>query len=171
VGFGWSLFSIQSSPLLELRLPLEYYPTKPSRPQPANSSHGLLFPSAHEESQVHFARASQPATFRLQGLATLLTGYSLRSLAGFVSHRQRSWDLPFGGFPSRKASGVLPPESTHIPFNLAVFPPPKRRAGPIDLGFWASTSRKSLATRQGFSSLTAGSSLGFHPSRVLKRTP
>jgi hypothetical protein len=110
-----------------------------SQPQPANSSHGLLFPSAHEESKVHLTRASQPATFRLQGLATLLTAYSLRSRAGFVSHRQRSWDSPFGGSPSRKVSGVLPPETTHIPFSLAVFPPPKRRAGPIGLGSWAST--------------------------------
>jgi len=40
-----------------------------------------------------------PATFRLQGLVTLLTVYSLESRAGFLSHRQRSWDSPFGGLP------------------------------------------------------------------------
>ena len=46
-----------------------------------------------------------PATFRLQGLATLLTVSSLRSRAGSVSSRQRSWDSPFGAFSSRKVHG------------------------------------------------------------------
>jgi len=45
---------------------------------------------------------SQPATFRLQGLVTLLTACSLESRAGFISHRRRSWDSPFGGFLSRR---------------------------------------------------------------------
>jgi hypothetical protein len=39
---------------------------------------------------------AEPATFRLQGLPTLVTVYSPRIRAGFVSHRQRSWDSPFG---------------------------------------------------------------------------
>jgi len=47
---------------------------------------------------------SLPATFRLQGLATLLTAYSLESRAGFLSHRRRSWDSPFGGFPFQEVS-------------------------------------------------------------------
>jgi hypothetical protein len=34
-GCRWSLFSVQSSPLFEFRLPLEYYPAKPSRPAAA----------------------------------------------------------------------------------------------------------------------------------------
>jgi hypothetical protein len=29
-GFRWSLFSVQSSPLFEFRLPLEFYPATPS---------------------------------------------------------------------------------------------------------------------------------------------
>jgi hypothetical protein len=45
-----------------------------------------------------------PATFRLQGLATLVAVSSLRFRAGFVSHRRRSWDSPFGAFSSRKVS-------------------------------------------------------------------
>jgi hypothetical protein len=48
------------------------------------------------------AGVPRPATFRLQGLATLLTAYSFRARAGFVSPRQRSWDSPFGAFPSRE---------------------------------------------------------------------
>jgi len=63
-----------------------------------------------------------PATFRLQGLVTLLTIYSLRARAGFVSHRQRSWDSPFGAFPTRQVSGTFPPGRTHIPFHPPVLP-------------------------------------------------
>jgi hypothetical protein len=57
-----------------------------------------------------YAGHAWPTTFRLQGLATLLTAYSLRSRAGLVSYRQRSWDSPFGAFSSRKGSGLLPPD-------------------------------------------------------------
>jgi len=53
---------------------------------------------------------SLPAQFRLQGLATLLTAYALESRAGFVSHRRRSWDSPFGGFPSQEALPIFRPE-------------------------------------------------------------
>jgi hypothetical protein len=53
---------------------------------------------------------------------TLLTVYALRSRAGFVSHRRRSWDSPFGAFSSRKVSGALPPGWTHLPFRLSVLP-------------------------------------------------
>jgi hypothetical protein len=65
------------------------YPADRSR---AESSPGLSVPSAHEDSEVHFARACRLATFRLQGLVTLLTVYSLRARAGLLSYRQRSWD-------------------------------------------------------------------------------
>jgi len=64
---------------------------------------------------------SQPAKFRLQGLATLLTACSLESRAGFVSHRQRSWDSPFGGFLSRRASTAFRPRRTHIPLAQRYF--------------------------------------------------
>jgi hypothetical protein len=80
-----------------------------SRPQSADSSHELLVPTAHQGSKVHLTRAQPPATFRLQGLVTLLTAYSLRTRAGFLSHRQRSWDSPFGAFSSQQAPGLLPP--------------------------------------------------------------
>jgi hypothetical protein len=65
--------------------------------------------------------------------------YSLRSRAGFFSHRRRSWDSPFGVFSFRKVFGSLQSELAHLPFNPVVFPPPKRRAGPIGPGFWALT--------------------------------
>jgi hypothetical protein len=45
---------------------------------------------------------ASPATFRPQGLVTLSTVFSLRTRAGLVSCRQRSWDSPFEAFPSQK---------------------------------------------------------------------
>jgi len=55
-------------------------------------------------------RPASRSRVRPQGLATLSTLCSLRRLAGYVSHRQRSWDSPFEAFSSRKASGGFPPE-------------------------------------------------------------
>jgi hypothetical protein len=140
-------------------------------PQSTGTSHGLLFPTARQGSEVYLMRARPPATFRLQGLATLLTAYSLRSRAGFVSHRQRSWDSPFGAFSSRKVSGLLSPGRTHIPFRRAVFPPPKRRAGPTGRGSWVFALSRVPGDRQGFNSPTTGCSLGFGPSRALRQRP
>jgi hypothetical protein len=63
-------------------------------------------------------------------LDTLLTAFSLRFPAGFVSYQRHSWDSPFGAFPSRKVSDVLPPGWTRLPFRLPVLPSPKRWVGP-----------------------------------------
>jgi hypothetical protein len=82
-------------------LPSNTYPTAAA----ARSSHGLCFPTAHGRIRGPLTASAKPlAKFRLQGLVTLLTAYALRSLAGSVSHRQRSWDSPFGAFSSRKVS-------------------------------------------------------------------
>jgi len=83
-----------------------------------------------------------PATFRPQGLATLSTVSSLRSRAGFVSHRQRSWDSPFEAFPSQ---GVLERLRPRAPTYR--FPDPcsrrKRQAGRAGRGSWAFTPLES----------------------------
>jgi hypothetical protein len=119
-------------PLFEFSLPPECCPAKPSPPAEAN---GLLSwasaPYSTSGIGGPLSRAlPQPATFRLQGLVTLLTAYSLRARAGSISHRQRSWDSPFGAFSSRKVSAAFANGRTHIPFNPSVLPPPKRWAGP-----------------------------------------
>jgi hypothetical protein len=50
-----------------------------------------------------------PTTFRPRGLVTPSAGYSLRTPAGFVSHRRRSWVfLPFEAFPFHKVARHLP---------------------------------------------------------------
>jgi hypothetical protein len=142
------------------------------QPQPADTSHGLLLPSAHQGSAVHFSRdMPEPATFRLQGLVTLLAVYSRRARAGFISHRRRSWDSPFGAFSSRKVSAAFTSGRTHMPFNPSVFPPPKRWAGPMGRGYWALTLSRVPGDRTGFNSPTAGCSHGLCPSRACRRKP
>jgi hypothetical protein len=114
------------------------------RPWPTSTSHGLSLPTALEGPEVHLPRAlPAPATFRLQGLITLVAACSFRARAGSISHRRRSWDSPFGAFSSRKVSAAFPGGSTHIPFNLSVPPSPKavgRPNRPRFLGFCPSES-------------------------------
>jgi hypothetical protein len=110
------------------------------RPKPMGSSHGLSFPTALEDSEIHLPRAlPTTVTVRPQGLATLSAAYALRARAGFVSRRRRSWDSPFGAFSSRKVSNPFPGGSTRVPFLPSVIPPPKRWAGPTSRGFRALT--------------------------------
>jgi hypothetical protein len=140
------------------------------QPQPASTSHGLSLPSAHQGSEVYLPRAlPQPATFRPQGLATLSAAYSLRARAGFVSHRRRSWDSPFGAFSSRKVSATFPGGRTHMPFDPSVIPPPKRWAGPMGRGFWALTLPGVPGGRRMVSTSPAGCSLGLYPSEANRR--
>jgi hypothetical protein len=91
-------------PLFEFRLPPEYCPTRPSPPAAAGRHLSWAFIpfSTCKDRRSTSHGLCLPATFRLQGLATLLAAYSRRARAGFVSHRRRSWDSPFGAFPSRK---------------------------------------------------------------------
>jgi hypothetical protein len=124
-GFAGHLFSVQSSPLFEFRLPLESYPARPSRSAAADQLLSwALVPYSTSRIEGPLSRVRPPATFRLQGLATLLAAYSLQSRAGFLSHRQRSWDSPFGAFSSRTVSGLLPPGSPHLPSSLSLLPTP-----------------------------------------------
>jgi hypothetical protein len=110
-------------------------------PQRISTSHGLRFPTAHEASKVRFTRAlPPPATFRLQGLATLLTVCALQSRAGLVSYRQRSWDSPFGAFSSRKVTGRFRLGRTHMPFTRRyTLAPEGAGAGSTSRSFWALT--------------------------------
>jgi hypothetical protein len=107
-----------------------------------------------------------PATFRLQGLSTLMTAFSLRSLAGFVSHRQRSWDSPFGAFPSRKVSRRLRLKAPTYRFSRDC----TRRSSGMPASRAAVSGllpvRESLARRHAFNVSAAGCSHGLCPSRV-----
>jgi hypothetical protein len=117
LGFPSTLWSFRSKPrrkrlsiptatLFEFGLRLELHRRHlvglPKQGQ--HLSWALLPFSTFKERRSTFRGLCLPATFRPQGLVTLSTVSSLRTLAGFVSRRQRSWDSPFGAFPSREAS-------------------------------------------------------------------
>jgi len=131
------------NPLFEFGLPSEFYPATPSRRsnpvRSDGSSHELSFPySTCRMRRSTLRRHSRPATFRLQGfLSTLLTVFSLHIRAGSISHRQRSWDSPFGAFPSREVAAAFPRRWTHVPLVRSIFP--RRSRGRLEghrfLGF------------------------------------
>jgi hypothetical protein len=91
---------------LRVYLPLEFHPANPSRRVATCQllSWALAPYSTCEIEGLLFASLPGSLLFRLQGLVTLLAVYSLRSLAGFISHRQRSWDSPFEAFSSQEVS-------------------------------------------------------------------
>jgi hypothetical protein len=146
----------------------ESYPAVPSRPATADQ---LLSWASRPFSTCRNRGSTSrgfclPATFRLQGLVTLLTVSAPRFRAGLVSYRQRSWDSPCGAFASRKVSDSFPSGRTHLPFRLTVYPhrsarPARQTAAPGLQPF-----RKSLTTRRAVNTLGAGCSLGFCPSRA-----
>ena len=130
----------QPNPLFEFASSLEFCPANPSQPAAASRllSWTLLPFSTSRFGSPPAAGFPGPATFRLQGLATLLTAYSFRARVGLVSCRQRSWDSPFEAFPSRKVTAASPPGRTHMPFLLPVPLSPEQEPVPSGRGSWAS---------------------------------
>jgi len=161
------------TPLVEFRLRLESFTTSPSRPTAVGWPLSWAFVpySTYGSEGPLLAGVPPPATVRLQGLATLLTAYAPRSLAGFVSHRQRSWDSLFGAFSSARGTQAFPPAWTHLPFLSRLLPPPKRRAGLASRGSWALTLTRVPGDRRGFMASTTGCSLELSPFRVSRREP
>jgi hypothetical protein len=158
---------------LRVRPPSRATPATPS--WPAETGPTPLLGSASlqhmKERRSTFRGLCLPAVFRPQGLVTLSTVSSLRTLAGFVSRRQRSWDSPFGAFPSQKASARF---RTHGPTYRFTARLRRREAAtqpvrPRFLGFdppkspWRSAAL--LARRP------LDAPLGFAPSRVSQLEP
>jgi len=163
---------LPTRPLCEFRLRLEPYPAKPSHPPKRTAplvGSGSLQRSRFRRSTLR--GRSLPATFRPRGLVTPSTAYSLRSPAGFISHRRRSWDSPFGAFSSREVSGRFRPQAPTYRSSQRSFPPRKRLAGPLGRGSWALALARVPCGRRVFSTPPAGCSLGVRPSRVYRRKP
>jgi hypothetical protein len=119
-GSAGAVYTIPVTPLVGFRVPPESRPVSPSQAsrQAAETSAPLVsFPSLQHvpESRIHIRGLTSPASFRLQGLATLLTASAPRHLAGLVSCRQRSWDLS-------DPSELSPPERYLRPLRLPVHP-------------------------------------------------
>jgi hypothetical protein len=124
-----------------------------------DSSSGLPFPIAPAVSKVHFTRACLPATFRLQGLITLLTVYSLRTLPTLFQIGSASGIHPSKLTPPERYSWVSPEMnpyavSSHVPLH---FGNEERSAG---LGFRALTLSEIPGKSNVISVSTAGCSLG-----------
>jgi hypothetical protein len=108
-------------------------------PRPASSSHGLSFPSAHEESKVHLPRALPARYVPPSGF-----GYPLDGLLPSIPCRFCFAPAALVGFALRsltaaRGSRTLPCDSTRRPFRLGVNLPPERKAGPTGRGSWALT--------------------------------
>jgi hypothetical protein len=103
----------------------------------------------------------RPATFRLQGLATLLTVCSPRSFAEPFSSRQRSWDFSLRSVPLSQG-GIAFPQ----PPNPRAVSPPRSPAGRTCRPVRRTPAsgllpfRESLASARVFSPAQAGCSLG-----------
>jgi hypothetical protein len=105
-------------------------------------------------------------------LVTLVTAYSLRSRASPVSYRQRSWDSPFGVFPSRKVSRRISAwmvPHTVLPVGAPAAEAKGRPSRPRFLGFHPSESP--WRSDEGLTRQPLVTPLGFHPSRVCHRKP
>jgi hypothetical protein len=96
-----------------------------------------------------------------------LTVYSLESRAGFVSHRQRSWDSPFGGLSlSSRSCRRLHRKRTRVPLVRLDFR--HRSDGPVRRTA-VSRSIPAESARRGterFKPTLASASLGFCPFRA-----
>jgi hypothetical protein len=95
-------------------------------------------------SEVYWSgRVPNLPSCRLQGLATLLTVYSLRNLVGLVSCPQRSWDWPLRSFHSfaghYSVSGVTHPHAVSSTPYTSV----ELLHGSVDRGSWVLPPAKS----------------------------
>jgi len=166
--------SDQPQPLVEFRLPPESCPTLPSQPpQQANSSHGLSFPAAHQDSAIHLL--AKLAALRYVPSSGF--GYPLDGLLPPSPCRPSFMPAALMGFALRSfvPSGRYPPVSRSKGPTYRLICRYSRLAeanwaGPTDRGSWALTLPEVPNGKAGFSTPTAGGSLGLRPSRVCQRT-
>jgi hypothetical protein len=147
----------------------------PSNTYPAiattESSHGLLVPSAHQESEVHSSRANPARYVPPSGFGCPLDGLLPRIPCQFCFTPAALLGFTLRRFPlPASIRGLSTGKNPHT-VGSAVFPPPKRQTGPTSLGFWVQTHQDCLATARGFSPTATGASLGFCPSRACLRRP
>jgi hypothetical protein len=164
-GLDWRLFRL---PVTSSRRASPSFRVVPSNTYPAatatESSHGLSFPTALEESEVHFSRASPtrygpPSGFGypLGGLLPRIPCRSCFIPAALLGFTLRRFPLPKG---FRGVSAGTNPRTV----NLQVTPAPKCRTGRAGLGFWVHTFRECLAAAGCLSRRPPAPPLGFAPS-------
>jgi len=156
-----------ANPLVELDLPVSLTQQNlADQPKPVSPSHGLPFPSAHEELQVHLprvlpARYVPPSGFGypLDGFLPAIPRRFCFAPAALLGFTLRSFLLPEGIRPVSGRKHPLTVSPVGIPAPKCR--PARQAAVP---GFHP--FRESLAITRGVSTRTAGCSPGFRPSRV-----
>lgn len=119
-------------------------------------------------SKVHWSgRIPHPPSFRLQGLDTLLTVYSLRALVSFVSRSPRPWDSPLRSFAPPTGNTMFPSCVTHLSFCERVDTKPKAPHGSARRDFWVLTQRRNLSCSRPEGRYQPSSSLEVLLPRVL----
>jgi hypothetical protein len=115
-------------------------------------------------SGVHSRGFASPATFRLQGLVTLLAVSSPRTRAGLVSCRQRSWDSALRSFLlSRGAPDVSAKDGPTCRFACRCSCERVRRPARQTSASGLRPSRESLAPSSAINTDGTGCSLGLPP--------
>jgi hypothetical protein len=98
-----------------------------SQPQPANTSHGLSFPSAHEGSEVHSTRALPARYVPPSGFGYPLDGLLPPSPCRLFFVPAALMGFTLRSFLLLKGIHTFPRGRTHLPFQPSVFP--TRRSG------------------------------------------
>jgi hypothetical protein len=164
-GLGRRLFGLpvsssrRASPSFRV-LPSNSYPTITT----AGSSHGLLFPTALEESEVYLPRALPtryvpPSGFGYprDGLLPRIPCRFCFAPAALLGFTLRRFPLPQG------FHGVSTGKDPHT-VSLSVTPAPECQTGQAGLDFWVHTFRKYLATAGFLSRRSPAPPLGFAPA-------
>jgi hypothetical protein len=109
-GSAW----IPAIPLCEFDLRLEHLPTRPSLTPPTpkrrratSSSHGLSFPTAHQDAKVHLTRALPTRYVPPSGFDHPLDGFLPSRPCRLCFTPAALLGFPFGVFPSRKVTARL----------------------------------------------------------------
>jgi hypothetical protein len=115
-------------------------------------------------SGVHCRGLASPATFRLQGLATLLAVFSPRTRADHVSCRQRSWDSALRSFLLSGGALTFPAGTDPHAVSSAVAPANESAGRPDRLRLLGFSPPGSPSPRRARLTLTEPDApLGFHP--------
>jgi hypothetical protein len=161
--------SSATTPLIELGLPGSItQQTLATRPQPDSPSHGLLFPTAHQESRINFTRALPARYVPPSGFDYPLDGLRPSSPCRFYLTPAALMGFHPSELPPRgRYSERFRPEAPT--YHFARRYTRRRSAGPARRAAVPGVCpfRESLAAGHAFNAPTTGCSLGFHPSRVL----
>jgi hypothetical protein len=145
--------------------------TLADQPKPADSSHGLHFPTALQDSEVHSPRAFQARYVPPSGFGYPLDGLLPPSPCRFCFTPTALLGFALRSFPLSQGIRAFPRGRTHLPFHLPFLPLPEQRAGPTGRGSWALTLTRVPCDRPGVSEPSTGCSLGLLPSRVYRQKP